>query len=326
MNLMALGAVLAMALGQAPPAGAPPAGFAQTFVEAHGPDGPLKGTLLAPAGGRGYPVMLIIPGSGPTDRDGDSPLGIKAAPYRLLAEALAQRGVATVRIDKRGMFASAAAAPDANAVVMSDYVDDTRSWVASIRRTTGVSCVWLLGHSEGGAVALDAADAMTDICGVIAVSTPGRPTGEVLRAQLHANPANAPLSPQADAAISELEAGRRVDVSRLPPALQQLFRPAVQGFEISEFKLDPAALARRLNAPLLIVQGDADLQVGVDDARRLQAADPKAQLAILPGVNHVLKTASVENRRANVATYADPGLPLAPAVAPAIAGFIASHR
>jgi hypothetical protein len=69
-----------------------------------GPQGPLAGSLLD--AGKGAPVVLIIPGSGPTDRDGNNPLGITAAPYRLLAEALAAKRVSSVRIDKRGMFGS----------------------------------------------------------------------------------------------------------------------------------------------------------------------------------------------------------------------------
>lgn len=71
--------------------------------------------------------MLIIPGSGPTDRDGNNLLGVKASTYRLLAHELAAKGVSSVRIDKRGMFASAAAVPDANAVTMKDYVRDTNA-------------------------------------------------------------------------------------------------------------------------------------------------------------------------------------------------------
>ena len=81
---------------------------AQKTLVAPGPQGDLAGTLVAPA--EGQPLVLIIPGSGPTDRDGNSPLGVTAAPYRLLADALAERGIGTLRIDKRGMFASKAVA------------------------------------------------------------------------------------------------------------------------------------------------------------------------------------------------------------------------
>jgi pimeloyl-ACP methyl ester carboxylesterase len=293
----------------------------QTFVEAPGPLGPLKGTMLAPAA-HGAPMMLIIPGSGPTDRDGDNPLGVKAATYRLLAESLAARGIGTVRIDKRGMFASGAAVADANAVTLEDYAADVDAWAGVIRKQTGASCVWLLGHSEGGLVALVAAQESLNICGLALVSTPGRPVGEVLREQLRANPANAPILAQAMAAIDSLEAGKRVDAASINPALAPLFRPQVQGFLIDVFARDPAKLVANVAKPVLIMQGRRDMQVSVADAERLKQAAPKAELALLADTNHVLKTVTSDDKRANGATYADPSLPLAPGVADAIADFV----
>ena len=141
-----------------------------------------------------------------TDRDGNSPLAVTAAPYRLLADALQQRGIGTLRIDKRGMFGSKAATADPNAVTIADYVADTASWIESARAQIAIDCVWLLGHSEGAIVALAAAQVLDNLCGVILVTAPGRPMGTVLREQLHANPANAPLLEGVDAAIAELEA------------------------------------------------------------------------------------------------------------------------
>ena len=320
---MILAAGLMALLATASSAG-PPSSI-QTYVEASGPSGPLKGTLLSRPHVR-EPVVLIIPGSGPTDRDGNSPAGLKAASYRLLAEALADRGVASVRIDKRGMFASAGAVADANDVTIDAYASDVQAWVKTIRQTTGAGCVWVLGHSEGGLVALAAAQKPADICGLILVAAAGRPLGTVLREQMASNPANAPLLDQADAAISALEAGRRVDVADLHPALQQLFRPAVQGFLINELALDPAKLIAAYGGPVLIVQGDRDIQVSVADAKRLKAADPKAQLTILSNINHVLKSVNSEDRAANIATYADPSLPLGPGVADTIVNFIAASH
>jgi uncharacterized protein len=119
---------------------AAPPGTVETYVQAPGPLGPLKGTMLSPASGRNA-MMLIIPGSGPTDRDGNNPLGVRGATYRLLAEGLAGRGIGTVRIDKRGMFASTAAVADGNAVTIDDYVADVGAWIAVIRKDTGVPCV-----------------------------------------------------------------------------------------------------------------------------------------------------------------------------------------
>ncbi len=281
-----------------------------------GTQGPLAGTLLD--AGKGAPVVVVIPGSGPTDRDGNSPLGVTAASYRLLAEALAERGVSTLRIDKRGMFGSGRAVADANAVTIADYAADAKGWAAEAARRTGAPCAWLLGHSEGGLVALKAAQDPQGLCGVILIAAGGRPLGAVMREQLRANPANAPILSAALGAIDSLEAGRRVDPATLPPPLAGLFPAAVQGFLIDAFAQDPVTLAARINLPVLIVQGDRDLQVSVDDAQALAKAATKATLAIVPGVNHVLKTVD-EGRAANLSAYADPSLPVAPGVVDAVA-------
>src|SRR6476620_4570229 len=128
------------------------AAVAATPMTVPGPKGGIAGTFVD--AGRGSPVVLIIPGSGPTDRDGNNPMGVTAAPYRLLAEALATKGVSSLRADKRGMFASKAAIADANAVTIADYAADAHNWIGMLRERTGANCVWLLGHSEGGLVAL----------------------------------------------------------------------------------------------------------------------------------------------------------------------------
>jgi pimeloyl-ACP methyl ester carboxylesterase len=318
--------ILLAALGLAAAAPlATPAAPVETAVEAPGPEGALKGTMLAPAG-TPRATILIVPGSGPTDRDGNNPMGIRAAPYRLLAEALAARGVATVRIDKRGMFASAAAIPDANRVTIADYAGDVHLWARAIRARTGARCLWVLGHSEGGLVALAAAQDPADLCGLILVAAPGRKLGDVIREQLRANPANAPILDQAFAALDSLEAGRRVDTAAMNPALLPLFAPRVQNFVISLLSYDPAVLAHALRAPVLIVQGERDLQVSVADARRLAAADTGANLVLLADANHVLKAVASDDRAANFATYADPALPLAPGLVDAIAGFVAARK
>jgi uncharacterized protein len=299
-------------------------GAIATDLDAAGPQGRLMGTLVTPANPEHSPVVLIIPGSGPTDRDGNNPLGVRASSYRLLAEGLAERGISSLRIDKRGMFASKAAVPDANAVTIADYATDVRSWIAAIQQRTSTTCVWLLGHSEGALVALAAAQNPQNICGLILVAAAGRPMSEVLREQLKSNPANAPILDQALAAIDSLVAGKTVDASRLNPVLLPLFNPAVQKFLIDAFSYDPAALAARYDGPILILQGKRDLQVAVRDAELLKQANSRATLVLLSDTSHVLKSVTSDDRNANIATYANPNLPLAPGVVDTIANFVTS--
>ena len=296
------------------------AALAATPMTVPGPKGAIAGTFVD--AGKGSPVVLIIPGSGPTDRDGNNPMGVTAAPYRLLAGALASKGVSTLRADKRGMFESKAAIADPNAVTIRDYAGDAHAWADALRKQTGAKCVWLLGHSEGGLIALAAAQQPADICGLILVASPGRKLGAVIREQLNANPANAPLLPQAMAALSSLEAGKPADTAGMAAPLLALFDPKVQPFLIDLLAQDPAALAGRTKLPMLIVRGGKDLQVAQADADALRAARADAKFVGPADMNHVLKDVNGDDRASNLATYADPSLPVDPSLVEAIAAFV----
>ncbi|EJL25499.1 putative alpha/beta hydrolase [Caulobacter sp. AP07] len=293
----------------------------QSFVEI---PAPLKGTMLAPAAGAKAPAALILPGSGPTDRDGNSPLGVKGSTYRLLAEGLAAQGVTTVRMDKRGQFASGAAAADGNKVFIADLAADANTWAADLKKRTGAPCVWLIGHSEGALVAEVAGQTGKDLCGLVLVSGAGERLSDTLRRQLKAGVPPGPLQDQSLKNIATLEAGGDVDASGLPQGLQMLFAPQVQPFLKAVFAYDPPTLLKAYKGPVLIVQGKTDIQITPDNVEALKRARPDASLVELDGVNHLLKVAPLD-RAGNLATYADPSLPLAPGVAEAIADFIKSH-
>lgn len=279
--------------------------------------GALHGTMVNAR--NGDPVVLIVPGSGPTDRDGNSPLGLKTDAYKLLAEGLIDRRIASVRIDKRGMFGSTEAG-NPNAVTPAIYAGDIHAWIDAIKEGRGSDCVFLLGHSEGALMVTLAAQGRDDVCGLILVAGMGRTMGDVIREQLKANPANAPILEEALAALSELEAGRHVDTTGMTPALLPLFNAGVQDYLISVLTIDPVEELRIAGKETLIVQGDHDLQVSVADARLLDAA-PRTELRIISGMNHVLKYAP-EDRAGNLATYADPDLPLADDLVRRIRNFV----
>jgi pimeloyl-ACP methyl ester carboxylesterase len=282
--------------------------------------GALGGTMLRPK--TSGAAVLIIPGSGPTDRDGNNRLGVRGSPYKMLAEGLAQRGVTTVRADKRGMFGSSGAAADANAVTISDYAGDVRAWVKTIRQETGAPCVWVAGHSEGGLVALASSARPEGFCGLILLAAPGRPVGDVLRDQLQLALGNGPMLQQATTAIKALEAGRHPDMYSMHPALQQLFAPPIQGLLISMFSYDPARLIAGFHKPVLIVQGERDIQVSVGDAERLKQAAPWAKLILLPDTDHTLRAVKSADTPARMTGFGRPGIPLAPRVADEISDFV----
>lgn len=242
----------------------------------------LHATLLTPEGPT-RAAALIIAGSGPTDRDGNSPLGVSSSSYRLLAEGLAEQGIASLRADKRGIGASAYPGMAEADLLFTDYSNDAAAWAAETARLTGQPCAWLIGHSEGALVALAAvANGDDAVCGLVLLAGAGRPIGAVLREQL----ANAPepLRSQAMAILAELEAGR--PVTDVPPQLAALFRPSVQPYMISWLPLDPAAMVAVWDGPVMIGQGTTDIQVGLTDANALAAARPDARLTIWEGVNH----------------------------------------
>jgi pimeloyl-ACP methyl ester carboxylesterase len=180
----------------------------------------------------------------------------------------------------------------------------------------------VLGHSEGGLVALVAGQQPQDLCGLVLVSAVGRPLGTVIRDQLRANPANAPILDQALPALDRLEHGQHVDTTGMNPALMPLFAPPVQDYLINMMSYDPAGLARTTRLPMLVVQGQRDLQVLEADARSLAQAQPAAHLVLIPDANHVLKSVPADDRAANMATYGNPSLPLAAGIVDSIADFV----
>jgi len=286
-------------------------------VQIPGPQGPLEAEQITV--NAASHAVVIIPGSGPTDRDGNSPqLGIATDSYRLLAEGLAAQGVASLRIDKRGFFGSRGAISDPNDVTIAAYADDTRTWVD--HAATLAPCVWIAGHSEGGLVALVAATEPPEaLCGLILLATAGRPTGQLLLEQMRANPMNTPLMPELEGLVADLEAGRTRDPATISPLLQPLFSAGLQRYMTDLFAHDPVALARQWQGPVLIVQGDADIQVRPLDADLLASAMPQAGRADLPGATHMLKPDVPGQPHA---TYTDPALPLHDGVLPAITGFL----
>jgi len=271
-----------------------------------GPQGALAGELISVSGARH--VVVIIPGSGPVNRDGNVPQsGVRSNSYKMFAEGLASIGVASIRIDKRGMFGSRLAISDPNKVTIADYAGDVADWVSTA--SGHAACVWLAGHSEGGLVALVTAvvNRPEALCGLILMATPGRKVGSLLRAQLAANPSNQTLLPEIDRTIATLEQGIQVEPAQLAAPLRGLFNKQVQPFLIDLFSHDPAEIARHWNGPVLVLQGDADIQVGKQDAELLTQAFPQVEQVILKDATHMLKT-DVPGKP--LATYTDPSIPL----------------
>jgi pimeloyl-ACP methyl ester carboxylesterase len=314
----AFGTFSPLALGVALAA---PALAASEPVRLETPTGALHGTLELPEGQGPWPVALVVAGSGPTDRDGNSAaLRGRNDSLKLLAEGLARGGVASLRYDKRGVGQSLAPGLKEEELRFEAIADDAAAWLERLRADRRFHGVAVIGHSEGSLVGLLAAregraDAFVSLEGA------GRRASDLLRTQLEAPAAG--LTPalleESRRIVAELEAGRTV--ASPSPALAALFRPSVQPYLVSWFRYDPAAELAALGVPALVVQGTTDLQTSVADARRLAAAREDASLVLVEGMNHVLKRAPADPR-ANLATYTDPSLPLAPGLLEPILAFL----
>ena len=280
--------------------------------------GALHGTLLMPSSVTGpVPVALLIAGSGPTDRDGNSPiLPGKNNSLRLLAEGLAKHGIATVRYDKRGIAASMGSGRKESDLRFTTYVDDAVDWLDFLRADPRFSRRIVIGHSEGSLIGAMAAQ-RSPASHVVSVAGAGRPIGEVLDEQLGRN-LPPPLMTEARRIMTELKAGRAVD--SVPAPLLMVFRPSVQPYMISWLPIDPARELRRLTVPVLVVQGTTDIQASPVDAERLVKGHPRATLEMIDGMNHVLK--EVREASQQTAAYSDSTMPLHPRLIAALIRFI----
>ncbi len=279
--------------------------------------GGLHGTYARPASGpeRG-PAVLIVAGSGPTDRNGNGPL-IATDTYRKLAEGLAASGIRSLRYDKRGIGESRALAPREEDVTFEDFIGDVVAAARDISNRPDVTSVILAGHSEGAILVLAAA-ANARPRGLVLLCSPGRDFLSVMRAQMKGKlPSDLDASVQT--ILADLAAGKRV--TDIPQPLQAPFRPSVQPFLISAARYDPAKMIVAATVPVLAIHAERDLQVVRDDLGLLRAARPDARFVILPDANHTLKT-SPADLNGNLALYKDPAAPLDAGVLPPIVDFV----
>lgn len=278
--------------------------------------GKIEGTLLCPPAVKKMPVVLLIAGSGPTDRNGNNPMMTNNS-LKMLAEGLFEKGIAVVRFDKRGIAESKDAGLQEVDLRFESYVKDVEEWVELLKKDGRFSEVHILGHSEGSLIGMIAAQ-KEESGKFISLAGVGSPAGEILREQLKAQP---PMVLQmALPFIEKMERGETVD--DVPQMLQALFRPSVQPYMISWFKYDPKKEIAKLNKPILmIIQGTTDIQVTISDAEKLADANKKARKYIIEGMNHILKEVEID-RQKNLQTYSMPDLPLKEGLIDIIVAFI----
>lgn len=277
-----------------------------------------KAILTLPDGDGPFPAVVIIAGSGATDKDGNS-VGLpgKNNSLKMLAEGLAEAGYASLRYDKR-IFAGFTE----QELVFEDFVADAVNAFKVLEAHPKTSKVGLAGHSQGSLVGMLAAQ-QVDVAFFISIAGASMAFDEIIAKQLRANPANPKsLIEKAENIMAELKKGN--EVADVPPVLMTLYRPSVQGFIGSWMKYNPVKEIARLKIRTLIVNGTSDIQAGPENMYQLHEVAPTPTFTLeIEGMNHVLKDAP-EERMANLATYSNPDLPLSAALIPGITSFIAS--
>lgn len=269
-------------------------------------------------------AIVIVAGSGPTDRNGNSSMQLVTDCYKALSKELVAEGFAVLRYDKRAIGRSPIPAEDIPNLILDDYVDDAIQCVDYLH-DMGYKRVLIAGHSEGGLIALIAANRSVDVDGLILLAAPGYPMDEILRTQLSAQlmPIYAGLFAKADKIICRLKAGERVDIDEVPAELMALFNPTVQPFLINSMQYDPATLAKECSLPMLIITGGNDIQVSVDNGEVIAHNAPNAKHITFNEMTHVLKDWSSRDQMAQlINVYNNPQRPLTNGVTTTIVEFI----
>jgi hypothetical protein len=269
--------------------------------------------LSTPSGPEQPPVALLIAGSGSTDHDGNGPQ-VKPATLKKLSDALVARGIATLRYDKRGAGGWKGDYGKPEDFRFKDYVDDAAALVTHLRAGGKFSKIIVIGHSEGGLVAILTARRIP-VDKLVLLAVAARKQGDLLKAQLEKK-----LPPDKFAAIAKaveaIMAGEIVD----PPPPGLAIPPSLQPGIASAFTEDPIPPLQKIEEPILIVAGAKDSQLARLDFLALTAAAFAAKTLWVPEMNHVL--VDVTDEADDLAAYNQPERPLDADMVAAVADFI----
>lgn len=286
--------------------------------------GEIFGTLkIAPSQKKANPVVLIIAGSGPTDRDGNLPtMNMRNNSLRMLSNQLVQKGISALSYDKRGIAASHNAGLDESELRFDDYVNDAKAWIDFLANDKRFSDIIIVGHSEGSLIGMIAAANNPKVSKYISVAGSGNSAADILKEQLENQLATQPTAKDMIFAyVDKLNKGELIEEA-IPTSLYSLFRPSVQPYMISWFKYDPQVEIAKLTIPILLIQGSTDIQVSAKHVELLAKGNPKAKKVIIENMNHVLKDCDNTEPLLQQKTYTDPEMPLNKQVTENITRFI----
>jgi pimeloyl-ACP methyl ester carboxylesterase len=280
--------------------------------------GTLSGTLTMPDNASGkIPVVLIVPGAGNVDRNGNDPSAdLQADTYKLLAYALGNAGIASVRYDKRMVGQSTSGDKEKN-LTFEDYIDDATSLISMLADDERFSKIIVAGHGQGALVGM-MATTQEPVKGYISLEGAAEPEATMLTDAMKSQPEY--KADNIKRMLDSLKKGKTWDYIDI--SLYSIARPSIQPFIMSWCRYDPQREIKKLKMPVLIIQGSTDQEIKDDNGLKLKsAARSGAIYTLIRGMSYILKDGPPD-RAANLATYKDPNLPLNQELVTAVVTFI----
>lgn len=274
----------------------------------------IYGTLLTPNSVKKPSFVILIPGSGPTDRDGNNVM-MKNNSLKYLAESLSNKKVATYRFDKSVLKYTQKDSLKIKSLTFNTFINEAKSVIEYFKKSKKYSKIIIAGHSQGSLVGIVASQNNADA--FISLEGAGRPIDEILIEQIAEQ---APyLKEETIRVLKELKQGKLV--TDFNPVLISLFNKQVQPFLISWMQYNPQSEIKKLTIPTLIIQGTKDIQVSIKDAELLHKANATSKLQLIENMNHIFKNINGDVNE-NLQSYSDPKLPITPLLTTTILNFI----
>jgi pimeloyl-ACP methyl ester carboxylesterase len=284
-------------------------------------NGTLYGTLEMPVSMTPVPVVLVLAGAIPIDRNGNSHLYPDSTnTIKLLANELAKQGVATLRYDKRGVAQSKWSLNDESDLTVEIYVNDAVAWGKKLLEDKRFSSLIVLGYAESSLVAMLAAKQL-NADGFVCIAGTNRSMQDLMMEKARGN-FPAPLIKQTEQIVALLERGKTTD--SVPTILYPIFRPSVQPYMISMFRYQPAKEFAKLQMPILVTSGSKDYQVLPDESKSLAQANANAKFVVIEGMSGQLRDFALE--QAKVQTKARYTVPIMPKLITELTTFIKSVK
>ncbi|WP_166965712.1 alpha/beta hydrolase [Yeosuana marina] len=274
----------------------------------------IDGTLLTPNNVENPNLVIIIGGSGPTDRNGNQNF-LKNNSLKKLAEDISENGIATYRYDKRVVKQIKQGAIDKN-ILFDDFVTDAISVIDYFKNTGKFNKIYVLGHSQGSLVGMLAAENKAD--GFISIAGAGQPIDQIVIEQIAKT--YPVFTDDAKRIFESLRNGQKT--AKYPPELAAIFNIEIQSFMMNWMQYNPQEEIKKLQIPILLINGTSDLQVEAKEATLLKEAAPKATLKIIDKMNHILVPITDNDNLENSKSYNEPNRQLSPELIEAITEFV----